>query len=173
MRSPPALPVITLLACLPVAAMLTAGPAEARVGRPLAESAAAARAAGVPAATFAVRSNVVVMEIWRSYTGDDHRQGPSWTRAQADRLRAALAGPAPLRATTLELVSWASFAVPTFQYGDGTRIVYVARPEATGIWMMVAGGAWSWRTPYAEVEATCEGWTLVKGKLSRRKPTSW
>lgn len=155
------------------AALLPAPPAEARIGKPLAESAAVAREAGVPAATFAVRSGVVVMEIWRSYTGDDHRQGPSWTRPQADRLRAALAGPTTLKGTTLELVSWASFAVPTFAYGDGTRIVYVAKPEARGIWMMVAGGAWSWRTPYAEVEATCEGWSLVGGKLTRRKPTSW
>ena len=161
------------LACLLLAAPTWAAPAEARVGRSLADSTAAARAAGVPAATFAVKGGVVVMEIWRSYEGDDHRKGPSWKRPVADRLRAKLAGGAPLRDTTVELVSWASFAVPTFHYGDGTKIVYVAKPEAQGIWMMVAGGAWSWRTPYAEVEATCEGWTLVRGKLTRRKPTSW
>lgn len=177
MRPPPARQAIAsgLLALVPalLAVNLLARPAEARVGRSLAESAAAARAAGVPAVTFAVRSDVVVMEIWRSYTGDDHRLGPSWSRAQADRLRAALAGKAALQSTTVELVSWASFAVPTFTYGDGTRVVYVAKPEARRIWMMVAGGAWSWRTPFAEVEATCEGWTLVKGKLTRRKPASW
>ena len=156
-----------------LATCLLAAPAEARVGASLADSAAAARRAGVPAATFAVRSQVVVMEIWRSYEGDDHRKGPAWPRAKADAFRAKLAGGATLKETTLELVSWASFAVPTFHYADGTKIVYVAKPEAKGIWMMVAGGAWSWRTPYAEVEATCEGWTLVKGKLTRRKPTSW
>jgi hypothetical protein len=145
-----------------------ASPAEARVGRTLAESVAAARAAKVVSATFAVRSGIVVMEHWRSYPGDDHRRGPHWTRPQADAMRRALAGGrAPVR-EAVEPVAWASFAVPTFRYADGTTIRLVAKPDATRVWMLVAGGDWAWKTPWQEVEAACEAWTLVKGKLARR-----
>lgn len=148
-------------------------PAFARVGQPLPASAAIARAAKVPSATFAVRAGVVVLEIWRSYTGDDHQRGPTWSRAQANGLRQQLAGPAKLLKETVEPVTWASFAVPTFRYADGTTLVLVAKPDAKRVWMLVAGGRWAWKTPFREVEAGCEGWTLTNGKLTRRKPESW
>ena len=164
---PLALPLALTLA-LPLSA-----PAEARVGQPLAVAAAHARRARVPSATFAVRDGVVMLEIWRSYVGDDHRRGPSWTAAQAKAMRRALAGgQVPVR-EAIEPVSWASFPVPRFHYGDGTTLVYVNRARAPRTWMIVAGGRWAWETPFQYVELACEGWSLVGGKLTRRKTASW
>lgn len=151
-------------------------PAAARPGMRLLPAVALARKAGVPLAVFVVQHDVVVAEEWHSYTQPTQNWGPSWTPAQADRLRVKLMGPD----TSLESsrkVHWASFPVWCFAYADDHWAIYESKRGSRKIWGILAVVSWYWADSLSVgfmMPDDSQGWKLLNGKLielTHRLPT--